>query len=669
MRSVAAATLAVLFASQAFAQEPEATPAPDVEEAGSLETMSLEDLLEVRLEVAARKARTLRESPAVVTLVTREEMMASGARDLSDILRRVPGFEFGIDVGGVVGIGFRGNWGHEGKILLMLDGQELNETLYSTLQFGNHLPVDAIEKIEIVRGPGSAIYGGYAELAVINVITRGAKSFGGNGGGEAGVLYGQGRETFARRNATLSYGRTMGDLQISLSGMFGQGVRSSADYTDFYGDTFDMQEDSGNSNAYLNVGVAWKGLSTRFIYDDYRLDSRDGYDVNYAKAYRSDFVSALGEIRYDAKIGETLTVTPKLNYKRQIAWRTLDKDPDGPFYDKTAERYTGGIAASWDPAESVNVLGGFEAYQDRAFLNDTDLVGYQTDFQGKNQVGYTNLAGYAQALWDAKVASLAVGARYEQHSEFGDSFVPRAALVKVVDRFHVKLLASRAFRAPGIENINVGPGIQPERTTVIEAETGYKVSDDLFVSGNVFDVTIEDPIVYFYDPVTDAEGYANFDRTGTRGIEVEMRATGWSSHAIVSLSLYSARGKNEVELYEVPGNDGALLGMPQIKLVFSGATRLTKDISLDGSAILLGPRAGYLEGDGAGGSEIGEADPVLFVNAFAWYHGLGLQGFDAGFGVYNLLDQEYGLVQPYAGGKAPLPSDEREYMARIAYRF
>ena len=84
----------------------------------------------------------------------------------------VPGFHFGVDVTNVVGVGVRGNWGHEGKVLMLIDGMEMNENLFSTLQFGQHYNLQNIEKIEIIRGPGSSIYGGFAELGVINIITK-----------------------------------------------------------------------------------------------------------------------------------------------------------------------------------------------------------------------------------------------------------------------------------------------------------------------------------------------------------------------------------------------------------------------------------------------------------------------------------------------------------------
>ena len=121
------------FAQYAFQQNPDTS---------SFFNLSLEELLNVQISVASKKALTLRESPGIVTLITEDEIKNSGAHDLLDVLSMVPGLQFGVDVEGAIGIGVRGNWGHEGKVLLLIDGQEMNEPLYSTIQFGEHYPVE-----------------------------------------------------------------------------------------------------------------------------------------------------------------------------------------------------------------------------------------------------------------------------------------------------------------------------------------------------------------------------------------------------------------------------------------------------------------------------------------------------------------------------------------------
>src|SRR5262245_3274272 len=77
--------------------------------------MSLADLLDVPVEIAARGRQRAEEAPSIVTVVTRAEIEAWGARDLAEVLRLAGGFEFAIDVESLVGLSFRGAWVHEGK--------------------------------------------------------------------------------------------------------------------------------------------------------------------------------------------------------------------------------------------------------------------------------------------------------------------------------------------------------------------------------------------------------------------------------------------------------------------------------------------------------------------------------------------------------------------------
>src|SRR4051812_47227501 len=90
---------------------------PPPVEVGDIQELSLEDLLNPEVQVASKTPLTMRDAPGILTVVQHDEIVRSGARDLMDILQLVPGFSFGVDVEGVVSLGFRGLWGHEGKIL------------------------------------------------------------------------------------------------------------------------------------------------------------------------------------------------------------------------------------------------------------------------------------------------------------------------------------------------------------------------------------------------------------------------------------------------------------------------------------------------------------------------------------------------------------------------
>lgn len=644
--------------------------AEDDANASSDEMETLELLLDAEVGVATKRAKPIRESPGVVSLITRDDIATSGARDLMDVLLLVPGFDFALDVGGAVGAGFRGNWGHEGKVLLLVDGIEMNENLYSTTQFDHHIPVERIERIEIIRGPGSAIYGGYAELAVVNVITRRPA---GKSEGFGRVGWGQMEGAFARRHLSLGTGSKQGDFEASFAAFVAQGTRSARTFADFDGNEYSMADHGGVEAAHVNALAAYGGAELRLLYDDYRIETKNGYGVNFAKTYVTMFQTFAGDLRWAWKPAETLQVTPHAGWKRQLPWRVTDEDPDGIFYDKTADRLTGGVIATFDPTDAVDLLAGVDVHQDRARLNAPPTgAGLQTTFDGeKTSITYENTAAYGQVLWESPIANLAAGARYEHHSQFGDSFVPRLGLTKQSGNANVKLLAARAFRAPGIENIAINPDIRPERTTVFEAEAGYRLTESLYASVNAFDITIEDAIVFDYDTETDAEGYFNFDRTGTRGVEATIRVRTWQADATITASAYSSAGKNRVTLYAAPGESGVLLGLAPLKLTAAGGVRPKPGLLFGGSAVLLGPRRGFLESDGSGTATglPGEEDPALLLNVHVDVENAGVRGLNARIGVYNLGGTKYRLLQAYDGGHAPQPALDRELLGELSFAF
>src|SRR5687768_1561402 len=128
-------------------------PAQDLDSLTNLnaftEESDLQKMLNKNVSVSSQNLTT-RESPGIVSIVTAEEIQNSGARDMIDVLRLVPGFDIAQDLAFVKGMTFRGNWANEGKILMLMDGQPYNELLYQSVALGNRLPVDAIERIEII---------------------------------------------------------------------------------------------------------------------------------------------------------------------------------------------------------------------------------------------------------------------------------------------------------------------------------------------------------------------------------------------------------------------------------------------------------------------------------------------------------------------------------------
>jgi len=619
---------------------------------------------EEEVEVSSRTPLTSRDAPGVVTVLHRDEIEAAGVRDLLELLQLVPGFAPAVDVEGVVDVGFRGLWGHEGKVLFLLDGQELNETLFSTMQLGGRIPIDLVERVEIIRGPGSAVYGGNAELAVVHVFTRRPQDL---GGGAARLSAGRMGEGLGHASATASWGGVVpgtSGLALSLNLGHAESVRSDGTYRDFAGASYPMRPDSALADTLLSLGLQAGGLRLRVVYDDYRVRSRDGVDAVLPVAEQLRFESTLLEARYDAKVAPGVTLTPRLAYRQYTPWQT-NGDPTSPlYYDKTAERMLGGLLLAWEgSAASLSV--GFEAFWDRARLNGTGQDGFGPD--GTRSVEARTASAYAQFLWRNALANLHLGARYERSSASGGAFVPRVGLTRVLGRFHGKLLFSQAFRAPSIENVNLNPDIQPERTNVVEAEVGMQLGGHVALLANGYWIRIQKPIVFTIDPATNGDIYANGTRTGTSGLEAQLRSRYAWGFVNLTYSFYTAAGQNRVDLYAVPGKSGVLQGFPAHKASLYAGLHLGPKAIWGTTAVLLGPRSGNVEGDGAGAPVAGTEPAVLLLGSTLTYRDFPARGLSVALGVRNLLDERYRVLQPFDSGHAPLPMGGREVTVRLGF--
>jgi outer membrane cobalamin receptor len=619
----------------------------------------LEKLINSLIGVASKKPLSGRESPSIVSLITQEEIKNSGARDLIDVLNMVPGVDFGVDVEGIVGIGMRGNWAHEGKVLLLLDGQEMNEVLFGTTQFGNHLAVDQIKRIEVIRGPGSAIYGGYAEYGVINIITRDGEDIDGI---SVSGTYGQMEHTYARRNIAVSAGKKVGALNFSLAASIGEGRRSEKVFEDLYGGSYDMAKYSALNPANLNIGLSYKNFSTRFIMDEYAVQSADGYD-QVKIPYWDRFSSTFCEMKYNFKVNQKLTITPKVNYKHQVPWRTEGDSTSEPYY-KLVDRYTGDLNISYNYNRKLNISFGGEVFHDRA--EDKVDSSYYSDNQKK--VSYLNEAAYAQVLAKFRLVNVIVGARFDNHNVYGSSFVPRIGFTKKIKKLHFKLLYSNAFRAPTIENINLtdSTGMRPERTSVAELEVGYQLTHKSILTLNVYDITTKGAIVYYVDNMTGRDAYHNTGSNGSRGAELEYKIKDHWGYLALNYSFYTSAGKGKIADYEVPQNSAVLLAFPAHKANLNFSFNVTRHFIISPSCTFQSERYAYTSVDTLGNGIVTKLPSAFYANLFIRYENL-IKGLDIGIGVYNIFDEQVRYIQPYNSLHAPLPGPSREFVLKLSY--
>lgn len=180
-----------------------------------LTDLSLEELKKVQVYSASMYLQDTRRAPSSITIVTADEIRKYGYRTLADILRSVRGFYVTYDRNySYVGVrGFSRPGDYNTRILLLLNGHRLTDNLYNSALIGTEfqLDVDLIERVEIVCGPTSSLYGASAFFAVVNVISREIQHF-------HGLELAAAADGFGTYTGRSTYGQQLRGLKMFLSG-------------------------------------------------------------------------------------------------------------------------------------------------------------------------------------------------------------------------------------------------------------------------------------------------------------------------------------------------------------------------------------------------------------------------------------------------------------------
>ncbi len=288
-------------------------PVNPFEEVDESELFRLDERL---VTVASRYAQTVRKAPSIVKLFTAEEIRAAGFRTVSEALRTLPGIYLwtspeGRDLAAIRGVISPDN----NKLLVLVDGVPFYDGLYTHGLIGDPLPISAIKQIEVIKGPGSAIYGTNAFTGVVNIVTWG------------------GRDLEGARIRMLAGTGNRWDLTASGGGrafVAGEEITASGFARIFYQDGFGIDvTPSGrrNANGYdprrgLNVGgqVSVQGFSLRAHHLDHRSRYRevteltDPYQAigNDIDAFGLAYSNTLLEARWAIDVGPA-TFTPFAN--------------------------------------------------------------------------------------------------------------------------------------------------------------------------------------------------------------------------------------------------------------------------------------------------------------------------------------------------------------------
>jgi outer membrane receptor for ferrienterochelin and colicins len=522
----------------AQAMEPSGVQNVDVTE------LSIAELMNITVQGASKYAQRISEAPSSVSIVTADDIKQYGYRTIADILRSRSGFSVTYDRNysyiGVRGFGRPGDYNT--RVLLTIDGHRMNDNIYDQAAIGTEAPldVDLIERVEIIRGPGSSLYGNNAFFGVVNIVTRRGRDLkGGEVSGEAGSF-----DTYKGR---LSYGsRSAGGTELIASGT---AYDSKGDR--LYFSQFDPANPGADPRAN-NGGYAdhadydrFQQLFSTIAFGDFTLQ---GVYSSRTKgiptgAYVTDFnepqsrttdIRSYVDLRYQRNLaaGTDLTVRIFYDYYQYTG--------DYAYFTSVGTLNRDVSVGSWFGSELRLTM----QIQDRhRLVIGAEYQGSLREDQQNYDVGVSPpylddmrrsriIAAYLQDEMTIAPSLLAyAGVRYDHYDTFGGTTNPRLALIaRPSEASTVKLIFGTAFRSPNdyelyyASSMQVGnPGLKPEKIRTAEMVYERGLGDHLRASATGYVYRIKDLINYGApDPVTLLPTFENIDEVDATGGEFEL---------------------------------------------------------------------------------------------------------------------------------------------------
>jgi outer membrane receptor protein involved in Fe transport len=642
-----------------------------------LTELSLEELLDVEVVSASRLSQKASEAPSAISVLRGEDFRAYGWRTLAEALNSVRGFltTNGGEYTYVAVRGFATPGDYNSRLLLMIDGIRSNGNVYDQAYVGQEFPLDLdlIERIEIVRGPGSMVYGGNAFFGVINVITKAGKDLGG-----VGVAASAG--SFDTRAARLSYGKQLdngADLLLSASGLDSDG---QAMFYPELGQASPGTEDTHARRFFARYRQGKLQFTALFGEREHGRPS-GSYGSVFDDARNRDWdETLLLDGRYQTDPTEHTQLSARLFYGRS-EWRgQYVNDYTGAPYDLDKEKSLG----QWWGIDSQLNYSGFSGHRlllgldyqnnlkQNQFAEDAPpslrctATGSATDPCLADRSDSYRLGVYLQD--DLRLSdrlNLNLGLRHDQSDVADSQWSPRLGLIwRPNPENVVKLLYGGAFRAPNVYERNysypgvgamiANPDLKAETIKTYEAVWERYLSADLRLSAGANINQVDNWIVQV-DTGT-ALQFQNQPGITSRGIDLELEKN----------FAGGARLRTSYTGHFVPERPNGLLNSPSRHLLKANfATPLPL------AHWHLGLEAQYASGQI---TPTGRTSSYVIANANLRWQPMGSDNTELALGIYNLFDTNHAHSFPddslYSGiPRESMEQDGRTWQLKLTHRF
>jgi outer membrane receptor for ferrienterochelin and colicin len=515
--------------------------------AASPTDLDLESLLSSTITSASKYAQQPSDVPAAVSVITRDDIRAFGWRTLQEAVSSLPGihttYDYQYHYLGIRGFGLPGDFNT--RILLAINGNRMNDVVYDGAQIGREFPldIDLIERIEYISGPGGAVYGQNAMLAVINIITRSGFQVDGS---EFMLARGEPQD---QNEVALRWGKRLAngtDLLFSASGLSSQGENLILGFPGQGPSGGTLIREAKNLDTERDreffTSVAHGPWSVNVLYGlRQKNDPTAGFLSDpLAKGLYARDSYLISQLQYRASFAEdALDVNARLFMGRQRYLSTSQYSGLGYFSSGNSDWEGSEVRLVYRAIAHHTLMAGFEGQNnsraDQAFYDVLRTTSNITIPSTGYRAGV-----YLQDEWQlSQQWRSTLGARLDHNNVTGTQLSPRAALIwQVANDTSIKALFGRAWRAPNAYESLYDDGstlmpnlhLQGERNDTRELLIEHQLNRNVSIRASAYQWKITDVIQLGVESTSGIAQYANSPHVKTHAFELAINGA-WSSGA------------------------------------------------------------------------------------------------------------------------------------------
>jgi iron complex outermembrane receptor protein len=625
--------------------------------------LSLEELADIQVVTALKKPQGLYEIPAVARVITAAQIRERGYFTLDEALSDLPGFQFRNIMSLNSYVFMRGVPSQNNKILVLVDGIQINELNSGGFYGGGQYNLAAVERIEVVYGPASALYGTNAVSGIINIITKNSRNTKNGAGGRAGLLFGNFNTRYL--DVAYRYYNKKKDFEFHISGMY-----KTTEKADLGGEKGDNNWSENMENFEHDYAFDVRMILKNFTYGitfQNKQTSASTYYRSTGTIYRDTgtywnicFFNTFLKHRYD--------ISKKWRLSSQVYYRNATVLSDSVLivtdFSQTGY-YRPNNLVGLESMLTFTAHKRFNLTCGVVYENEDLAEGYSNTYSSspdekpprppKPEMGRnTLLSAYLQGQYvPVKGLQFTAGMRIDNSSVYDQVLTPRLGLVYNRKRLTSKLLYTEAFRAPKPWDYSDGlgnPNLDPEEMESLEIYTAYHFSKHFKAELSLYKNHLHGLLTKEYEG--NNWRWINGGKLNTDGLELTLQYARGNVKAYCNYTYNASEYDNAESVPEIAKHSA------NIGLFYA----VTKNVKLDLRGNYLGKRKNVKTITSTAGEYI---DAAFVIHSTLSV--MNVKKFDFFLVVKNLLDTEYYHTSNRAPDRYRQP--QRTIMLKAVYKF